>query len=189
MVLFPVCRGAIHCAQYQGSSDPGVMNHAPTGCGVQGVPVGRPYNMVVFLLALFLCGALFAAEKPVKPAAEPMVITAQEAKEKFFGKSDVVFIDNRPDAKFCDGRIPGAVNLIYFAPGSAENRMTKESLKPYAGKKLVFYCSGKDRAKHAVETARSWGIDPKLIFWLKEGFPVWRQKGYPVEKMEDACPI
>ena len=148
---------------------------------------------ILFLIAIILCGALAAADKkPVAPAKKevvPAVITAQEAKEKFFGKPDVVFIDNRPDPKFCAGRIPGAVNLTFGAPGAPDNRLTAESLRPYAGKKLVFYCGGHDRAKHAVEAARSWGIDPKLIFWLKEGFPAWQQKGYPVEKMEDACPI
>ncbi|HSA32567.1 MAG TPA: rhodanese-like domain-containing protein [bacterium] len=142
---------------------------------------------LVFLTAI-LCAALLAAADK-KPAPGPTVITAQEAKEKYHGKADVVFIDNRPDPKFCAGRIPGAVNLTYLAPGAPDNRLTKESLAPYAGKKLVFYCGGHDRAKNAVEAARSWGIDPKLLFWFKEGFPAWEKLGYPVEKLDDACPI
>ncbi|HNT29080.1 MAG TPA: rhodanese-like domain-containing protein, partial [bacterium] len=119
----------------------------------------------------------------------PTVITAQEAKEKYHGKPDVVFIDNRPDPDFCAGHIPGAVNLTYFAPDTPGNRLTAEALKAFAGKKLVFYCKGVLRAKNAVEAARSWGIDPKLLFWFKDGFPAWQKQGYPVEKMDDACPI
>ncbi len=136
-------------------------------------------------IAALTLAFLSAAEAP----QFPVIITAKEAKEKYFGKSEVVFIDNRTPEKYCEGHIPGAVNLPYFAPGHPTNAMTKESLKSYAGKTLIFYCSGADRAKHAVEAARGWGIDPKKILWLKEGFPAWQKAGYPVEKTEDVCPI
>ena len=112
-----------------------------------------------------------------------LVITAAEAHNNFFEQKDVVFIDNRPSYKFKAGHIKNAINLSYEAPESDNNVMTKDQLAEIAkDKKIVFYCTGFNRAYYAAKIAiEKWGFDKNKIFWFKDGFYEWNKNGYPIE--------
>jgi uncharacterized membrane protein/rhodanese-related sulfurtransferase len=131
---------------------------------------------------------LYASDKKEKASSNYKmvdnitVITANEAYNNFFGKKNVVFIDNRPSSKFKSGHVKGAINLTYESP-SGYNVMTKDILLKVAkDKTIVFYCTGFNRAYYASKVAiESWDFDRNKIFWLKEGFFKWNMENYPIE--------
>lgn len=94
---------------------------------------------------------------------------------------NVVLIDNRPKELFDEGHIPNAINMPYALPGDAENIMTEETLAPYKGKTLVFYCSKGVRAGYASESAKEWKISNDIEIFT-EGFGVWKNSDLPVVK-------
>lgn len=85
-----------------------------------------------------------------------------------------VFIDNRPEHKFALGHIRGAINLPYFVENDPSNQMTKENLSMAIGgkKTVVFYCTGMQRAYHALKQAKRWGIQANM-YWYKNGYEEW----------------
>lgn len=90
-------------------------------------------------------------------------------------KRGAVFIDNRPAYKFSHGHIKGAINLPYFIANDPENRMTKNDLVQAIGenKTVVFYCTGMERAYHALKQAQQWGVTADM-YWYKNGFEEWK---------------
>lgn len=106
-------------------------------------------------------------------ANEPAVIHAEQV-HQMLGSDKVILIDNRPAPMFEAGHLPQALSMTYFEPGSPQNEMTRDMLEPFKGKKLIFYCSGANRAYHAGQKALEWGISSK-VFWFKGGWPEWQE--------------
>ncbi len=134
---------------------------------------------LVFII-IFMHNTLFASEITI--------LDTQKVYSEFYGKPDVIFIDNRPEVKaqFL-GKIKGATVLTYFSPGSSENQMTKAKLQKIAkNKRIVFYCSGMMRAYWAAKIAvDEWGFKKEKIFWYKQGFNDWINKSYPIDKVDN----
>lgn len=124
---------------------------------------------ILFFCTLIFFNMFVSAEDDVK------IIDTEKTYE--FLKKGVVFIDNRPEFKFNQGHIKGAVNLPFFKLGDSSNKMNKKNLFKVVGKNktVVFYCSGKKRAYHAVKQAEKWGLKAE-IFWYKSGFEEWKNK-------------
>jgi len=102
------------------------------------------------------------------------------AQTEHFLKKGAVFIDNRPEYKFSLGHIEGAVNLPYFVANDPSNMMTRENLLRAIGEKsvVVFYCTGMERAYHALKQAQQWGITAEM-YWYKNGFEEWKRFNPP----------
>ena len=107
--------------------------------------------------------------------AEDEVRIIDRKQTEHFLRSGAVFIDNRPEEKFVQGHIEGAVNLPFFVAGDPENTMTRENLLQTIGtsKVVVFYCTGHLRAYHAVKQARQWGVTTEM-YWYKNGYQEWK---------------
>ncbi len=134
------------------------------------------------LLAAFAAIIACAAPRAEKPGEIQIIDFA--AASAMLKKEKVVFIDNRPPAKFRQGHIPGAVNMPYFAPGAQENEMPKDELVALTkNKEVVFYCTGYLRAYHAAKRAIELGVPQEQIFWYKGGFSEWQQKNKEAENV------
>jgi rhodanese-related sulfurtransferase len=86
-----------------------------------------------------------------------------------------------------EGGIPGA----HHAPrGMLEFWVDPES--PYAkeifqsGKKFVFFCAGGLRSALATKAVQDMGLSP--VAHIAGGFSAWKEKGGPVEKIEQKAP-
>jgi rhodanese-related sulfurtransferase len=86
-----------------------------------------------------------------------------------------------------EGGIPGA----YHAPrGMLEFWVDPES--PYAkelfqsGKKFVFFCAGGMRSALAAKAVHDMGLSP--VAHMAGGFGAWKEKGGPIEKIEQKPP-
>ena len=123
---------------------------------------------ITTLLGLFMLAAF-----PGQAEDEVRIIDRKQTEH--FLRSGAVFIDNRPEEKFVQGHIEGAVNLPFFVAGDPENKMTRENLLQAIGKNkvVVFYCTGHLRAYHAVKQARQWGVTAEM-YWYKNGFEEWK---------------
>jgi len=108
-------------------------------------------------------------------------ITAKDLYENYLNNSSYQLIDNRPKEKFSAGHIKGAINLTYHSEGSPENVLNQKLLTEInKKKKIIFYCTGFDRAYHASQIAiTKWKIPKDRIIWYKGGMIEWIQSGYP----------
>lgn len=86
---------------------------------------------------------------------------------------DVVVLDVRPEEEYAAGHISGAVSI----PLPALERRLAEVPR---GRKVVAYCRGPYcvLAAEAVRLLRKRGI---TAMRLEEGFPEWRDAGFPIE--------
>jgi rhodanese-related sulfurtransferase len=131
------------------------------------IPKGATMRPMTSCLGLFFLSA-------VNRHAENDVNIIDIVRTDHFLQNDAVFIDNRPESKFSLGHINGAINLPFFIENDPSNKMTREDLTKAIGDKkvVVFYCTGRLRAYHALKQAEKWGISAKM-YWYKNGYEEW----------------
>lgn len=129
-------------------------------------------TMFFKIIALpFILIALLACATPSK-AAELKELNAEQV-HKMMDNSNVVIIDTRQLYEYEAGHIHGALNMAYFNPGDVRNTVTKDALKPYQDKNIIFYCRTGRRAFHAAHEAIEWNISSN-IYRFKGGWPAWQ---------------
>lgn len=88
------------------------------------------------------------------------------------GIRDFVVVDCRSPESFAKGHVPGAVNLHY-------RRMTAETVRPFAGKTVVAYCT----SVHCNASTKGALRLSQLGVRVKEmvgGIRAWQAEGYDV---------
>ncbi|GAA6133939.1 rhodanese-like domain-containing protein [Oceaniserpentilla sp. 4NH20-0058] len=133
-------------------------------------------NFGALLITLFIIPfSLTAVAEAPLTVEGAKTINAAEAKGLF--DSGALFIDPRRDSDYAAGRIPDAVHLNSKSVLS-EDTLAAEAKKDEA---IVFYCNGPKCKRSAVssEKAVSWGYTQ--IYYFRDGFPAWKEAGYPVE--------
>lgn len=102
-------------------------------------------------------------------------VDAAEAKRLF--DEEAAFIDLRKENVWNSGRVPGAIWLD-FKNAFGEAPLAAEVDKDEA---VVFYCSGVrcPRSAKAATQAIAWGYS--RVYYFRDGFPAWKNAGYPVE--------
>ncbi len=102
-------------------------------------------------------------------------VTTEEAKKLF--DDGVLFIDVRKDKDWNAGRVADAIQLNIKTTLSEET-MSAEMKK---ADPAVVYCNGERclRSSNAAKKAVSWGFTN--IYYYRDGFPAWKNAGYPVE--------
>lgn len=111
-------------------------------------------------------------EYSVDGATKITLATAQAMRER-----GVTFVDVRAPKDFARGHMPGAHNI------NVQLVLSRETLGAVAGKddEVVFSCHGKYCPDSAMATAKAvlWGY--KRAFYFADGYPAWKEAGYPVE--------
>lgn len=129
------------------------------------------------MTGLLLLAAAFSAQGNESPTTidGARTVTTDEAYRLF--KSGALFLDVRRDSDWDAGRIPGAAHL------NLKTTFSEASLAEEAGKDeaIVIYCNGRKcmRSSQASIMAVGWGFNN--IHYYRDGFPAWKQAGYPVE--------
>jgi len=103
-------------------------------------------------------------------------ITADELQELIKGMNNLVLLDNRDDAQYQQGTIPGS----YLLPYTQTSPDALARLAPDKQTPLVFYCDDLacPHSIKAIRKAVSYGYIN--IFWLRGGIAEWKQKGFPL---------
>ena len=133
-------------------------------------------SALLFLFVLLSPQITFAGD-----GVSPMVIegaktvTTEEAKKLF--DDGVLFIDVRKDKDWNAGRVSDAVQLNVKTKLSEETMLAE--LKK--GDPVVIYCNGEKcmRSSKACKKAVEWGFTN--VSYYRDGFPAWKNAGYPVE--------
>lgn len=129
-------------------------------------------------LVIFLSFSTFAAKKDAPMTVEGVTtINAEQAKNLF--DEGVLFVDPRRDSDWAAGRIPDAEHLELNTNFNEASLLDAAEGDKTA--KVVFYCNGPKCARSAkcATQAISWGFTN--IFYFRDGFPEWKNAGYPVE--------
>jgi rhodanese-related sulfurtransferase len=139
------------------------------------------------LIALFFAGApaALAAEDLPKSIPGGTYVTEEKGKELF--DKGTLFVDARVAAEFADEHIKGAINVPYKETFPKESKTAPSDSFDMAklpgdkAKPMVFYCNGSPcwKGYKAAEVAIKAGY--KHVYWMREGMPGWKAKGYPAE--------
>lgn len=131
-------------------------------------------TMLAIVLALFVNTAMAEGKSPENVTGATK-IDSSRAKELF--DSGVTFIDIRRNSDWEAGRIPDAIHL------DLKSNFTESSLSAEVSKNepLVCYCNGINCMRSSIcsEKAVSWGFSK--VSYYREGFPAWKDAGYPIE--------
>lgn len=124
-------------------------------------------------------GTISANSKQDLSYIHDLEIRDVQAVKKIFDKGDALFVDARVKEDFTDGHIKGAVSL----PINQFDENIEDFLSKYQfSKHIVTYCSGREceDSHRLAEKLINIGYTEVKIFI--DGYPVWEEKGYPVEK-------
>lgn len=134
-----------------------------------------------------------AGKKPLVPASLKgvKIISLSDmnsmVKNKKIGKSVIVY-DSRKTSDYEAGRIPGATHMAVPGKpdlGSAEIQKAIDAMSakitPDKNMQIIFYCNGDHCWRSPKSAAAAVKMGYTKVGWLRDGFPNYRKKGYPVE--------
>lgn len=146
----------------------------------------RNMSRALFFFGLcFTTAGAMAVDNPSSLAGATLV-TPEQAKE-LQGKG-VLVVDARPAAEYAEGHIKGALNVPYKEKSdkavdfdSSKDSVDLSKLPADKGTPFITYCNGHDCWKSYKLSVVAIKAGYKKIYWLRDGFPGWKAKGYPVE--------
>jgi rhodanese-related sulfurtransferase len=134
---------------------------------------------VFFGLILALASQFALASELVEatPESVPGATTVDATEAKALFDKEAAFVDLRKENVWNSGRVPGAIWMdfkVAFNQKALEAEVDKDE-------KVVFYCSGVrcPRSSKAAVKALAWGYTD--VYYFRDGFPAWKNAGYPVE--------
>jgi len=149
--------------------------------------------MVVLIALVAWVVPAQAGKKPEVPATLPSVkiISLDEmnamVKGGKVGKSVIVY-DSRKASDYEAGRIPGAAHLAVPGKPDLGDAEIQKAIDAMTGKitsdknmQIIFYCNGDHCWRSPKSAAAAVKMGYKNVGWLRDGFPNYRKKGYPVE--------
>ena len=144
--------------------------------------VFKNYFKIVGLILFFSVFAYFTsfAEKGEKSGKR---IFGAEEVYKIFTEGSCFFIDARSFKEYEKGHIEGALNIPFHSENRTDYIM--KALNFLEGAEyVVVYCDGSDcgLSEMLAEDLLKAGLDNRKLVIFKEGFEVWKRKGYPVSK-------
>lgn len=108
-------------------------------------------------------------------------ISELEAKIKFDAGIGL-FVDARNDAEYKEGHIKGAIHFPVY-PKAVSRKKINNNKKLQEPRELIVYCTSstcgasRDLAEMLIDKGYS-----RTIYIIKNGFPGWVERKYPVEK-------
>lgn len=134
-------------------------------------------NRILLLLFLLLCISIDCFAIDVKEVSAIQL-------SKIVSDPSYQVIDNRPNFKFSQGHIKGALNYVFFDDGASENTLTKDILAKITKNKIVIlHCTGFSRSPNALSTAiEKWKIPSDRLILFRGGIQEWVAKGFSLVK-------
>ncbi|MBT8193002.1 MAG: rhodanese-like domain-containing protein [Acidimicrobiia bacterium] len=124
--------------------------------------------LLTLLLALLLaaCGGTATAEIRLVSASDAAAVLDDRAPE-------VVLLDVRTPEEFNEVRVPGSINVDFYAADFASQLDTLSKDVPY-----VVYCRSGNRSSQTMDIMRDlgftevWDVDGGIISWNEAGLPL-----------------
>ncbi|MBT8166696.1 MAG: rhodanese-like domain-containing protein [Acidimicrobiia bacterium] len=127
----------------------------------------RPILLTLLLaLVLAACGGTATAEIQLVSASDAAAVLDDRAPE-------VVLLDVRTPEEFNEVRVPGSINVDFYAADFASQLDTLSKDVPY-----VVYCRSGNRSSQTMDIMRDlgftevWDVDGGIISWNEAGLPL-----------------
>lgn len=139
------------------------------------------------LIAFFLTAAPAAMAAEELPMSIPGGTYVTEAKAKELFDKGTLVVDARVAAEYADEHVKGAINVVYKETHPKESKTAPSDsfdlskLPADKAKPMVFYCNGSPCWKGYKAAAAAIKAGYKHVYWMREGMPGWKAKGYPAE--------
>ena len=147
--------------------------------------IQRLFRAAVALSCFVAVGAAQAVDNPTSLAGAT-VVSADQAKD--LQAKGAVVIDARSAAEYAEGHIKGAVSVPYKEKSdkkpdfdASKDSVDLAKLPADKSKSIVTYCNGHDCWKSYKLAVAAIKAGHKSVYWLRDGLPGWKAKGYPVE--------
>ncbi len=150
-------------------------------------------KILLGLMALFVSSAF--AERASTPSPEDALtqgvkyITLTEAKKAF--DTGVIFLDARKPIDIARGKIKGSLKASYNDKGGNKNKLmnwdkskdsyVKDNFPSDKSASIITYCNGVKCWKSYKLAVELVNAGYKDVNWLRDGFPSWKDAGYPTE--------
>ncbi|UCH46296.1 MAG: rhodanese-like domain-containing protein [Nitrospiraceae bacterium] len=146
-------------------------------------------KVLVVLLVMSLCliaGQTMAAKVMTPESLDGATVVDAEWVKQNEGK--VMVFDARKKGEYVEGHIPGAISVpckekseksVDFDPSKDKWDMSKYPSDKNAS--IVVYCNGVKCWKSYKSIVRLAKDGYTNLYWLRDGFPGWQEKGYTVE--------
>ena len=122
--------------------------------------------ILLVVLVLSACGGTATAEIQLVSASDAAAVLDERA-------PDVVLLDVRTLEEFNEVRVPGSVNVDFYAADFAAQLDTLPKDVPY-----VVYCRSGNRSSQTMDIMRDlgfsevWDVDGGIISWNEAGLPL-----------------
>ncbi len=142
---------------------------------------------VLVALSMLLVAGQSMAEKALTPESiESATIVDAEWVKVNLGK--VMVFDARKKGEYIEKHIPGSINVPYKDKSEKvldfDRSKDKWDISKYPEDKstsIVVYCNGIKCWKSYKTLVRLAEAGYTDLYWLREGFPGWLERGYPTE--------
>lgn len=143
-------------------------------------------SLVIAMSLLLTAGLVIAAKVMTPTSTEGVTVVDADWVKQNQGK--VMIFDARKKGEYVEGHILGSISVPYNEKSAKaidfDPSMDKWDISKYPADKstsIVIYCNGIKCWKSYKSSVRLVREGYTNVHWLREGFPGWYDKGYPVE--------
>jgi rhodanese-related sulfurtransferase len=138
---------------------------------------------VLFMTSTVLSGSM---PTPTEPPEGVAIIAVSDAKQ-LLSNSGMQFFDMRKALNYGKGHLPGAVSLPYKwtskgAPDQRSGEFNMSKLPKDKNEQVLFHSDGPYGWKSYFASKAAVEAGYKNVMWMREGFAIWKEKGYPVKR-------
>ena len=142
-------------------------------------------TLSIMVLVVAMAGISMAGSvpTPTDPPAGVTVISTDDAKNQF---ADIKTFDMRKALNFGKGHLPGAMSVPYkwtkkSDPSQRTGKFDVSKLPADKSEKILFHSDGPNGWKSYYASKEAAEMGYTNVFWMREGFAIWSEKGYTVE--------
>ena len=142
-------------------------------------------TLSILVLVLAMAGISMAGEEPT-PTEPPTGVTMISAADAVSQISDIKTFDMRKALNYGKGHLPGAVSTPYKwtkkgHPSQRTGEFDEAKLPADKSQKILFHSDGPNGWKSYYASKKAAELGYKNVYWMREGFATWQEKGYTVE--------
>jgi rhodanese-related sulfurtransferase len=138
------------------------------------------------IIALVLPALAVAGPHTPETISGATLVTAERAKTLM--DHGALMIDARVANEYVEQHIKGASNIPYKEKSDKsvnfnanKDRFDISKLPADKSTEIIFYCNGSECWKSFKATTVSAKAGYKKLYWMRDGIPAWKSKGFPVE--------
>lgn len=155
----------------------------------------KKFTFLLLLIAMTVPLLQASSQKPLTPtsqiAKEHGVIVVDVTRAKTLSESGAYFVDTRKVPEYAKEHIFGALSAYYDEKGGHSNKIIDfdntndiyhtSRLPDDKSIGLIFYCNGPKCWKSYKAAVASHNDGYHNIFWLRDGLPAWKEKGFALD--------